>query len=88
MTEYELFKHYEDELYQIVRFHNSDISIDIGFNPGPGDILYHVTMIVCGCRFTYRGVHLWKRYKAMVEKLKELYGENCHKYGTKPICPW
>ena len=61
----------------------NDIEIIIEFTPG--DIRYRGTMTVCGKRYTTHGVNLWNRYKYFVKILTSLYGDNSHKYGTKPI---
>ena len=75
----------EEELFQIVRFHNSDIKTNIKFSADYGVPSYSVEMDVCGRKFNYWGANLYKRYAEMIKTLTEIYGENLYEYDKKPI---
>lgn len=71
---------YEIELWQIIRFHYQEISIQIDFTPEFGYLLYQCRLTIKSKTFHSQGRNLWKRYKKFIEILNRVYGPNIHVY--------
>lgn len=79
-------KYYANKVWQIQRFHSSDVKITTNLSPDFGVPTWTIEVKIKGeVKFIDSGVNLWKRLKKAAEFLEKHYGENCYKYAAEPI---